>query len=78
MTLGTVQERETIVVKIVTLGKSTQEVRRDTPFTLDSLLAEIGVNGGIEVRVNGQAVERSRPLAHGDTVLLVPKIKGGR
>jgi len=78
MTLGTVQERETIVVKIVTLGKSTQEVRRDTPFTLDSLLTEIGINGGLEVRVNGLAVERTRQLVHGDTVLLVPKIKGGR
>ena len=78
MRLGTTQERETIVVKIVTLGKSTQEVRRDTPFTLESLLTEVGVNGGLEVRVNGQTVERTRQLAHGDTVLLVPKIKGGR
>lgn len=78
MRLGTTQERETIIVKVVTLGKSTQEIRRDTPFTLESLLAEVGVNGGLEVRVNGQAVERTRQLAHGDTVLLVPKIKGGR
>ena len=78
MKLGSVQEQETIVVKVVTLGKSTQEVRRDTPFTLDSLLTEVGVNGGLEVRVNGQAVERTRRLANGDTVLLVPKIKGGR
>ena len=77
MKLGTVQERETIVVKVVTLGKSTQEVRRDTPCTLDSVLTEVGVNGGLEVRVNGQAVERTRQLMHGDTVFLVPKIKGG-
>ena len=78
MRLGTTQERETIVVKVVTLGKSTQEVQRDTPCTLDSVLTEVGVNGGLEVRVNGQAVERTKQLAHGDTVLLVPKIKGGR
>ena len=78
MRLGTTQERETIVVKVVTLGKSTQEIRGDTPFTLESLLTEVGVNGGLEVRVNGQAVERTKQLAHGDTVLLVPKIKGGR
>lgn len=78
MRLGTTQERETIVVKVVTLGRSTQEIRRDTPFTLESLLTEVGVNGGLEVRVNGQAVERTKQLAHGDTVLLVPKIKGGR
>jgi molybdopterin converting factor small subunit len=71
-------EQETIVVKVITLGKSTQEVRRDSPFNLDSLLKELGVNGGLEIRVNGQTVERTRPLAHGDTVLMVPKIKGGR
>jgi sulfur carrier protein ThiS len=78
MSVGTLQEQEKIVVKVVTLGKSTQEVRRSAPCTLDGLLKEIGVNGGLEVRVNGQAVERARPLVHGDTVLLVPKIKGGR
>ena len=78
MRLGTTQEQKTIVVKVITLGKSTQEVRRDSPFTLESVLKEIGVNGGLEVRVNGQTVERTRQLAHGDTVLLVPKIKGGR
>ena len=78
MRLGTIQEQETIVVKVITLGKSTQEVRRDSPFTLESVLKEIGVNGGLEARVNGHTVERTRQLAHGDTVLLVPKIKGGR
>ena len=77
MKKGSTLEQET-VVKIVTLGKSTQEVRRDRPFTLDSLLTELGVNGGLEVRVNGQAVERTRLLTHGDTVLMVPKIRGGR
>ncbi len=78
MKQGSIQEQEAVVVKVVTLGRSTQEVRRDNPFTLDSLLIELGVNGGLEVRVNGQAVERGRLLAHGDTVLMVPKIKGGR
>ena len=78
MKRGSTQEMDTVVVKIVTLGRSTQEVRREGPFTLDSLLAELGVNGGLEVRVNGQAVERTRRLAHGDTVLMVPKIKGGK
>ena len=78
MKQASTQEQETVAVKVVTLGKSTQEVRRDTPFTLDSLLTELGVNGGLEVRVNGQAVEPSRLLAHGDTILMVPKIKGGK
>ena len=78
MKQASTQEHEPVVVKIVTLGKSTQEVRRERPFTLDSLLAELGVNGGLEVRVNGQAVKHTQLLAHGDTVLMVPKIKGGR
>ena len=78
MKLASTQEQGTVVVKVVTLGKSTQEVRRERPFTLDSLLAVLGVNGGLEVRVNGQAVERTQLLAHGDTVLMVPKIKGGQ
>jgi molybdopterin converting factor small subunit len=71
-------EQETVVVKVITLGKSTEEIRRDSPFNLDSLLKELGVNGGLEIRVNGQTVERTHPLVHGDTVLMVPKIKGGR
>ena len=74
---GSTLEQET-AVKIVTLGKSTQEVRKNRPFTLDSLLTELGINGGVDVRVNGEAVERTRLLTHGDTVLMVPKIKGGR
>ncbi len=78
MKQGSMKEQETVVVKIVTLGKNTQEVRHESPFTLGSLLTELGVNGGLEVRVNGQAVERTRLLAHGDTVLMVPKIKGGK
>ena len=78
MKQASTREQETVAVKVVTLGKSTQEVRRDSPFTLDSLLTELGINGGLEVRVNGQAVERTRLLTHGDTVLMVPKIKGGK
>jgi molybdopterin converting factor small subunit len=75
---GSTLTQEAIVVKVVALGRSIQEIRRERPFSLDSLLTEMGVNGGLEVRVNGEAVERTRLLSHGDTVLMVPKIKGGR
>ncbi len=69
--------REPIVVKLVMLGKSTQELVRDPGTTLGDILAEQGVNGQVEVRVNGESVNASRRLADRDVILLVPKIRGG-
>lgn len=69
--------REPIVVKLVMLGKSTQELVRERGLTLANLLAEQGVNGQMEARVNGETAKLSRPLADRDVVLLVPKIRGG-
>jgi sulfur carrier protein ThiS len=69
--------REPIAVKLVMLGKSTQELVRDPGTTLGDVLAEQGVNGQVEVRVNGESVNRSRRLADRDVILLVPKIRGG-
>jgi len=69
--------REPIVVKVVMLGKSTQELVRERGITLADLLAEQGVNGQMEARVNGEVVKHSRRLADRDVVLLVPKIRGG-
>ena len=69
--------KEPIVVKVVMLGKSTQELVRERGITLASLLAEQGVNGQMEARVNGEVVKHSRRLADRDVILLVPKIRGG-
>jgi len=69
--------REPIVVKVVMLGKSTQELVRERGITLAALLAEQGVNGQMEARVNGEVVKHSRRLADRDVILLVPKIRGG-
>ncbi len=69
--------REPIVVKVVMLGKSTQELVRERGITLANLLAEQGVNGQMEARVNGEVVKHSRRLADRDVILLVPKIRGG-
>jgi sulfur carrier protein ThiS len=69
--------REPIVVKLVMLGKSTQELVRERGMTLAGLLAEQGVNGQMEARVNGEVVAHSRRLADRDVILLVPKIRGG-
>lgn len=69
--------REPIAVKLVMLGKSTQELVRERGITLANLLAEQGVNGQMEARVNGEVVTHSRRLADRDVILLVPKIRGG-
>ncbi len=69
--------REPIAVKLVMLGKSTQELVRDSGTTLGDVLAEQGVAGQVEVRVNGESVNHSRRLADRDVILLVPKIRGG-
>ena len=69
--------KEPIVVKLVMLGKSTQELVREGGLTLANLLAEQGVNGQMEARVNGEVVTHSRRLADRDVILLVPKIRGG-
>ena len=69
--------KEPIVVKLVMLGKSTQELVRERGLTLANLLAEQGVNGQMEARVNGEVVTHSRRLADRDVILLVPKIRGG-
>ena len=69
--------REPIAVKVVMLGKSTQELVRDPGTTLADILAEQGVSGQMEARVNGETAPPSRRLADRDVVLLVPKIRGG-
>ena len=69
--------REPIAVKVVMLGRSTQELVRDPGTTLADILAEQGVAGQVEARVNGETTSPSRRLADRDVILLVPKIRGG-
>ena len=69
--------KEPIAVKVVMLGKSTQELVRDPGTTLADILADQGVAGQVEARVNGETAKPSQRLADRDVVLLVPKIRGG-
>lgn len=71
------EKEGTVVVKVVMMGKNVATFVRQEPLTLDSLLKEVGVNGQMEVRVNGAIVDRHHKLATGDMVLIVPKIRGG-
>ena len=69
--------REPIVVKVVMLGKSTQELVREPGTTLADILTEQGVGRQVEARVNGEIAKHSRRLSDRDVILLVPKIRGG-
>jgi len=66
-----------ITVKVVTMGKGVTNFMRGEPLSLGTLLHELGVNGQMDVRVNGATVEKSHRLAEGDQILIVPKIRGG-
>lgn len=72
------EKKNAVTVKVVTMGKGVTNFVREEPLTLGTLLHEIGVNGQMDVRVNGATVEKAYQLANGDQVLIVPKIRGGR
>jgi sulfur carrier protein ThiS len=78
--MGTVilEKKSAVTVKVVTMGKGITNFVREEPLTLGTLLHEIGVNGQMDVRVNGASVDKAYQLANGDQVLVVPKIRGGR
>lgn len=67
----------TITVKVVTMGKGITQFVREAPLTLGTVLDEVGINGQMEVRVNGAVADRGHRLATGDMILVVPKIRGG-
>ena len=73
----TLDRKSAITVKVVTMGKGVTNFVREEPLSLASLLQELGVNGQMDVRVNGATVEKTHRLADGDQVLIVPKIRGG-
>ncbi len=71
------QRTNSITVKIVTMGKGITNYVGEGSLTLGRLLEELGVNGQMDVRVNGATVEKTYQLADADQVLIVPKIRGG-
>ncbi|MCZ6480367.1 MAG: MoaD/ThiS family protein [Candidatus Methylomirabilales bacterium] len=77
MTTGLLEKEQTVAVKVVMMGKNVTTFVGKNPLSLGELLQEVGTNGNTEVRVNGVAVDKSHPLASGDMVLIVPKIRGG-
>ncbi len=77
MSTLTAEKKSAMTVKVVTMGKGVTNVVLEAPLPLEALLQEIGVNGQMDVRVNGATVEKGYRLADGDQVLVVPKIRGG-
>jgi sulfur carrier protein ThiS len=78
MSTVTLDKKSAITVKVVTMGKGVTNFMREEPLPLSTLLQELGVNGQMDVRVNGATVDKHHRLADGDQVLIVPKIRGGR
>jgi sulfur carrier protein ThiS len=77
MSMITLDKKGVVTVKVVTMGKGVANFIREEPFSLGTLLHELGVNGQMDVRVNGATVGKTHRLADGDQVLIVPKIRGG-
>ena len=77
MSTLTLEKKSALTVKVVTMGKGVTNVVLEEPLSLAALLQEIGVNGQMDVRVNGATVEKGYRLADGDQILVVPKIRGG-
>ncbi|MEM7828300.1 MAG: hypothetical protein QW561_03065 [Candidatus Aenigmatarchaeota archaeon] len=66
-----------VTIKVVIMGKEVSTYTKEAPITVGDLLDELGVNGQMEVRINGVEKKRGEFLADGDVMLLVPKIRGG-
>jgi len=77
MTTELLERERTVAVKVVMMGKNVTTYVREEPLQLGDLLKEMGVNGNVEVRVNGASAEKTHRLATRDMVLIVPKIRGG-
>jgi sulfur carrier protein ThiS len=78
MATVSLDKKSAVTVKVVTMGQGVTNFMREEPLSLDTLLRELGVNGQMDVRVNGATVDSTRRLADGDQVLIVPRIRGGR
>lgn len=77
MTTDLLKREGTVAVKVVMMGKNVTTYVGKEPFSLGDLLTEMRTNGNTEVRVNGVTVDKNHRLASGDTILIVPKIRGG-
>lgn len=67
-----------INVKIVQLGKGVTNCEFGSPPTVAEVLEAQGIPmDGMDVRVNAESTPMERPLAEGDLVTIVPRIKGG-
>ncbi len=76
MKRSTVDE-STVEIRMVSMGRGVQKFVREKGITVGDFLDQVGTDPTMDFRINGGLAERTQQLAHGDQVLLVPKIKGG-
>ena len=77
MTTELLERERTVAVKVVMMGKNVTTYVGKDPLSLGELLTQMATNGNTEVRVNGVTVDKNHRLTSGDTILVVPKIRGG-
>ena len=67
------------VVKVIQLGKKVLEFRKSGEFTLGEVVDSLGIpidRLRVDLRINGQSTDTSSLLRHGDTITVLPPIKG--
>jgi molybdopterin converting factor small subunit len=67
-------------VRVLQLGRRVLTHAGATGLTVQGTLDALGLSAatGTDVRVNGRPATGDSPLADGDVVTLIPRIKGGR
>ena len=68
------------VVRVIQLGKKVLEFRRSGEFTVGEVVDSLGIpidRLRVDLRINGQSADTNSLLQHGDTITILPPIKGG-
>jgi sulfur carrier protein ThiS len=69
----------TIMVKVAKLGSKVNEVALQEGQTIQDAINASGVPAtGLDMRLNGEAVDPNTKAEDGDVITLIPKIKGGQ
>ena len=69
---------EAPIVRVVVLGRSVRRVPFRPGATLGGVLAGAGIDtAGRDLHVNGRPAGPDTPLADGDLVTVIPRVRGG-
>jgi len=66
-----------LFVRVAELGATPTEVAVVEGATVQEVLTRANVSQGLEVRKNGQPANLQDPVQDGDTLVALPKVRGG-